>query len=316
MKLLSLIIVSMLFITTANSQDTGSGLDFLNIGPSARSLSISQATTATLTGTTSIYSNPALLALESSSSAEANYTLWISNVSNQFAAFNYRKNDAAYAFAVYNSGSDGFEARDSPGSSAGNFSVGYLSIAGAIARQMGPLSFGITAQYLREEVFQFRANGFAFTGGASARLFEERVTAGISINNLGEMESLDEQSTKLPSSINAGLHIDLIEFTTTGFNDLPILISFITDWRKPLESEAVSIEFDDQSTDDFISLGLSVNAGDLLFLQSGYRFGPTERPLSFGLGLSIDPIRVNYAMVPFSTGFGTVHSFGVQYYFK
>lgn len=305
----------MLLFRTAYSQDTGSGLDFLNIGPSARSLSISQATTASLTGPTSIYSNPALLALEPLSSAEANYTLWISNVNNQFAAFNYKKHQTAYAFAVFKSGSDGFEARDSPGSSAGNFSVGYLSIAGAIARQIGPLSFGVTAQYLREEVFQFRANGFAFTGGVSARIFEDRITAGISINNLGDMESLDEQSTKLPSSINAGLHFDLLEFTSTGFNDLPILISFIADWKKPIESESVSIDFDQDSTDDFISLGLSVNAGDLLFLQSGYRFGPTERPLSFGMGLSIEPIRVNYAIVPFSTGFGTVHSFGVQYYF-
>ncbi len=315
MKSLPLIILLSLIYTTANSQDTGSGLDFLNIGPSARSLSISQATTATATGPTSIYSNPALLALEPGSSAEANYTLWISNVNNQFAAFNYRKNQTAYAFAVFNSGSDGFEARDSPGLSAGNFSVGYLSIAGAIARKMGPISFGITGQYLREEVFQFRANGFAFTGGVSAQLFEDRVTAGLSINNLGDMESLDEQSTKLPSSINAGLHFDLIEFTSTGFNDLPILISFIADWKKPLEEEAVSITVDEDSTDDFFSLAMSVNAGDLLYLQSGYRLGPTERPLSFGLGLSIDPIRVNYAIVPFSTGFGTVHSFGVQYYF-
>lgn len=315
MKPFSLIILFTLIFTTAYSQDTGSGLDFLNIGPSARSLSISQATTAALTGPSSIYSNPALLALEPGSSAEANYTLWISNVNNQFAAFNFRKNQTAYAFAVYNSGSDGFEARDMPGSSAGNFSVGYLSIAGAIARQVGPLSFGVTAQYLREEVFQFRANGFAFTGGVSAQLFEDRVTAGLSINNLGDMESLDEQSTTLPSSINAGLYIDLIEFTSTGFNDLPILISFLADWKKPLESEAVSITFDGDSIDDYISLAMNINAGDLLYFQSGYRMGPTERPLSFGLGFSIAPVRVNYALVPFSTGFGTVHSFGVQYKF-
>tara|TARA_R100001143_G_scaffold53522_1_gene49014 strand:- start:17492 stop:18439 length:948 start_codon:yes stop_codon:yes gene_type:complete len=315
MKPFSLVILLTLLIPSAYSQDTGSGLDFLNIGPSARSLSISQATTATQTGPSSIYSNPALLAFEPSSSAEVNYTLWISNVNNQFAAFNFRKNHTAYAFAVYNSGSDGFEARDTPGSSAGNFSVGYLSIAGAIARQAGPLSFGVTAQYLREEVFQFRANGFAFTGGVTAHLFEERVTAGLSINNLGDMESLDEQSTTLPSSINAGVNIDLIEFTSTGFNDLPILITFIADWKKPLEAEAVSITFDGDSMKDYISVAIDINAGDLLYLQTGYRMGPTERPLSFGLGLSMDPVRVNYALVPFSTGFGTVHSFGVQYNF-
>ena len=315
MKSISLILLFTLLFATAHSQDTGSGFDLLNIGSSARSLSISQATTATAIGPASIYSNPALLALDPESSVDVNYTLWISDVNNQFAAFNFRKNNSAYAFSVFNSGSGGFEARDTPGSSAGNFSVGYLSIAGAAAHKMGPLSFGVAAHYLREEVFQFRANGFAFTGGVTAQFIDDRVTAGLSINTLGEMESLDAQSTKLPASLNVGLNVDLIEFTTTGFNDLPVLISLIADWKKPLEEVTVTGAFDGDPNDDFITLALSVNAGDLLYLQSGYRFGPTERPLSFGIGFKTNPVRVNYAIVPFSTGFGTVHSFGVQYYF-
>lgn len=315
MKYFSLILLFTLIFSTAYSQDTGSGFDLLNIGPTARSLSISQATTATAIGPASIYSNPALLALDPESSVDVNYTLWISEVNNQFAAFNFRRNRSAYAFSVFNSGSGGFEARDTPGSSAGNFSVGYLSIAGAVAHKAGPLSFGVAAHYLREEVFQFRANGYAFTGGVSAQFLDERITAGFSLNNLGDMETLDAQSTKLPLAFNAGLNIDLIEFTTTGFNDLPVLISFIADWKKPIEEVAVSGAFDGDPNDDFITLALNINAGDLLYLQSGYRFGPTERPYSFGLGFKTNPIRVNYAIVPFSTGFGTVHSFGVQYYF-
>lgn len=315
MKSISLLLLFTLVFTTVYSQDTGSGFDLLNIGPSARSLSMSQATTAKAIGPASIFSNPALLALDSGSSVEVNYTLWISNENNQFAGFNYRKNQTAYAVALFNSGSDNFEARDTAGESAGFFSVGYLSIAGALAHRFGPLSLGVTAQYLREEVFQFRANGFAFTGGLSAQFLDERVTAGLSINNLGDMESLVEQSTKLPASLNIGLNIDLVEFTTSGFNDLPVLISFITDWKKPLEEVAVIGAFDGDPNDDFFTLALSVNAGDLLYLQSGYRFGSTERPMSFGLGFMTNPIRVNYAIVPFSTGFGTVHSFGIQYYF-
>lgn len=315
MKLIPLLLLFTLVFTNAQSQNTGSGFDLLNIGPSAKSLSISQATTATATGPASIYSNPALLALDPESSIEVNYTLWISNENNQFAAFNYRKNQTAYAVSIFNSGSDDFEARVTPGQSAGNFSLGYLSIAGALAHKFGPLSFGVAAHYLREEVFQFRANGFAFTGGFAAQFLDDRVTAGLSVNNIGEMESLDAQSTNLPAALNIGLNIGLIEFTTTGFNDLPVLISFIADWKKPLEEVAVTSAFDSDPNDDFFTLALSVNAGDLLYLKSGYRFGPTERPISFGLGFMTSPIKVNYAIVPFSTGFGTVHSFGIQYFF-
>lgn len=316
MKIFGLtLFVVLITVPSLISQDTGSGLDFLNIGPSAGALSLSEATTAALYGPSSIYSNPSLLVWDQRSSVEANYTLWISDVNNQFAAFNFIKKHFAYAFGVYNSSSVGFEARDSPGSSAGSFSVGYLSLAGALAYHKGPFAIGFTAQYLREEVFQFIANGYAITGGVSARVLDDRITAGLSVNNLGKMESLDQQSTLLPSSLNMGLSVDIIEFTSSGLNDLPILVSLIGDWKKPIEERTVTDFVDSDPTEGIFTVAANINAGDLIHIQSGYRFGPTERPFSVGMGLIIDPIRVNYALVPFSTGFGTVHSFGVQYYF-
>lgn len=310
----------LLFFILANTgflfaQDTGSGLDFLNIGPSARLLSISEATSATSVGAAAIYTNPSLLSLEKSSSIDVNYTLWIADVNNQFAAVNFLNNRSAFAFGVYNSGADGFEARDRPGPSSGQFSVGYLSLTGAAAHRFGPLSLGVAAQYLREEVFQFRATGYAISAGATASVLANRVQAGVVIKNLGNMESLDEQSTNLPSSINAGLSIKAIELTTPGYNDLPMMITVLADWRHPLEDQLSEDFLLSNGMEDFISFAISVNAGDLIFLEGGYRLGPTERPVSLGMGLAVDRIRINYALVPFSTGFGTVHSFGVQYYF-
>jgi len=297
------------------AQDTGSGLDFLNIGPSSRLLSISEASTAAKTGPSAIYTNPALLVLDSQSSLDVSYSLWISNVNNQFAAVNFLRNRSAYAFGVYNSRSDGFEARDQPGPPAGDFSIGYLSISGAAAYQLGAFSAGITGQFLREEVFQFRANGYSISTGAAVQLFDERVVAAASVKNLGTMESLDEISTTLPATVNAGISADLIEFVTPGENDLPVLISIFTDWSKPIEEKPTSDFIDRDADESFFSIAMNADIAELFYIQGGYRFGPTERPFSFGLGLNIEPVRVNYAIVPFSTGFGTVHSFGLQYFF-
>lgn len=297
------------------AQDTGSGLDFLNIGPSSRMLSISEASTAAGTGPSTIYSNPSLLALEDRSSLDVSYTLWIANVNNQFAAINLIDNNRAYAFGIYSSGSSGFEARDRPGPSAGEFSIRYLSLSGAIAQQLGPVSIGITGQYLREEVFQFRAGGYAFSTGATVRFLDDKLRAALSLKNIGSMESLDERSTPLPSSFNVGASASLIQFSTPGDNDLPVLVSLIADWQQPLEENPSSDFIENNENESFFSLAMDVNIDDLLHIQSGYRWGSTERPFSFGLGLEIESIRVNYALVPFSTGFGTVHSFGVQYYF-
>lgn len=299
-----------------SAQDTGSGLDFLNIGPSPRLLAISEAGTAVLSGPSAMYTNPSLLAFEPSSSVDVSYTLWISEVGNQFAGINFRRNPrTAIAFGVFTSKADDFEARNSPGPAAGTFSVSYLSLAGSAAYRLGPVSAGFTLQYIREEVFQFIANGYAYTLGTSAGLLDERVRLGLSVNNLGEMEELDTISTPVPSSWNAGISAAVLEFVSPGFNEFPLLLSVHASYSKPIQEQTSSDFAGSDSRDGYFNVALTGEAADLFSVQTGYRFGPTERPLSFGLGLIINPIRINYAMVPFTTGFGTTHSFGIQYNF-
>lgn len=296
-------------------QDTGSGMDFLNIPPSPHQLSISEATSATLTGSSAIYSNPALLVLEPKSSVEVNYTLWIADVNNQSATANFLSEEYALGLGVYSSRSNDFEARERPGPSQGEFSISYLSVSGAAAYNFGPVSAGITGHFLREEVFQLRANGYAVSAGLAGEFLRERIRVGAVLQNLGEMEKLDQVATTLPSTLRAGISADLLEVTTPGANDLPILLSIHSEWIQPLEDLPSSDYTNNQENDDFLSIAMSANIADLIVLRGGKIFGPTDRPFSLGLELNIEPVRLNYAMVPFSTGFGMAHSIGIQYYY-
>jgi len=316
MKFVTTVLLVLLFSSAATAQqDIGSGMDFLRIAPSANQLSLSEATSATLTGSSAIYSNPALLVMEPSSSAQVSYTLWIADVNNQSASVNFLRDGYSLAFGVYNSRSSDFEARAQPGPSQGQFSISYLSVSGAAAYSLGPVSAGITGQYLREEVFQLRANGYAINAGVAAELLQQRVRVGAVFKNLGEMEKLDLEETTLPSTFRIGAKADLAEFTTPAANDLPILVSVQTEWIHPLEDLPTSDYTDRDQKEDFFSVALNADVAELFSVRGGYKFGPTERPLSFGLGINIDPVTVNYAVVPFSTGFGWVHSLGVQFYF-
>lgn len=299
----------------AKSQDIGAGLDFLNISPSTSLLAVSEAQTATLSGAGSIYSNPALLVLEDVSVLDISYTLWIAEVQNQFAAVNVKRNRSAFAFGVYNSRSDEFEARDQPGQPAGLYSIGYLSLAGSWAYQAGPLSFGITGQYLREEVFQYRANGYSVSIGAAGSLFNNRLRIGASVLNIGRMDALNNVATLLPSTFRFGIDAQFIEFTTPGFNDLPVLLSIHADYKLPLEDSPSSDFIGDDRKASFYNFGVTADIADIFILRSGFKIGPTERPFSIGAGFNIEPVQINYAIVPFSTGFGTVHSIGLQYFF-
>jgi hypothetical protein len=306
----------MLLPINAEAQDTGSGLDFLNIGPSAQILSMGEGTTAYPTGSSSIYSNPSLLSFEEKSGMDINYTLWISNLTTQFAAVHIKRNQLTYGFGIYGTRADDFEARSQPGPSSGLFSVSYLSLSTAVAYQVGPFSAGVTAQYLREEIFQLRANGYAFNVGTTLRFFKEKVLAGVSLNNLGEMEKLETTATPLPTMLNAGISAKLIEFMTPGNNDFPLLIGILTDWGVPLDDHYRGDFTSEDVQDSYTTFGLTVDAAELFEFQTAYRLGPTERPLSFGMGLSIQPVQFNYSFIPFSTGYGTAHSFGLQYSFN
>lgn len=300
---------------TLAAQDTGTGLDFLNIGPSPRLLSVSEAATSIPAGVASVYSNPALLAFEQRSVIDAAYTLWIANVANQFAGVNFARENSAIAFSIYNSSADGFEARDQPGPSAGSFSMGYISLAGAYSRQFGPFSAGISAQYLREEIFQYRASGYSLTAGAALSLADDRILVGSALRNIGNMQSLDDRSSTLPSSFNLGFSAKVLEINSPGANDFPMIFTLTGDWQYFMTDRLQSDYTHSDLKNSFYSVAVSMLAADLFILETGYRFGNTERPFSSGISLLIEPVRVNYAFVPFSTGFGSVHSFGIQYYF-
>ncbi len=313
--LVPLIILLSPFCSVYAQQDTGSGLDFLNIAPSSVQLSMSEASSSALTGSSAIYSNPALLVMEPSSSLDLNYTLWVGDVNNQSATVNLLQDNYAVGFGVYNSKSNEFEARSQPGSSEGSFSISYLAVSSSAAYQIGSFSAGITGHYLREEIFQYRANGLALNAGLAAEFMDRRIRVGTAVQNIGEMEELDQTSTPLPSIFRAGITTDLIEFTTPGLNDLPVLLSVHGEWIHPLEELSRSDFVDQDADNDFFSLALSADVAELIYLRGGYKFGPTVRPYSLGLGMNIDPVIFNYSLIPFTTGLGIAHSLGVQFYF-
>lgn len=310
------VLFSILGLRLGIAQDTASGLDFLNIGPAAKILAMGEGTVAIPTGSSSMYTNPSLLSFENRSGLQVNYSLWIANINTQFAAFHINRERFTFGLGVYGTRADNFEARIQPGSPTGTFSISYFSMSGAAAYQIGPLSAGVTGMYLREEIFQLRANGYSFNFGTSAKIYDDRITAGISVNNVGKMEKLNATASTLPTVLKAGVAIQLIEFCTPGENDLPILLSTFSEWTNPLEGEYRGDFTAEDADDDYLTAGLHTEIADLFEFNTAYRFGPTERPFSLGLGILIEPLKVNYAFVPFSTGYGTAHSFGIEYYFN
>lgn len=308
--------ITFLFLLSTASYSQGTGFEVLGISPTPFSLSKAEATTSVSDGSASIYLNPALLVYNPTSSIDLGYSFWIANISNIFGGVNFKKENRAFALAFYTSGADDFEQRDNPGPSNGDFSIQYTSLSAAYARDFGYFSLGGAVQYLNENNFTFRANGYAFNFGAASRFLDDMVRVGASVSNLGEMEELNIERTPLPSNFKIGTSADIVRFNPPKNDDLPVLVTLFADYVHPLQETSNKDFTDFSSRDPYFNIGIGFTIAEALQVSGGYKTEDNARPISFGAAFDTDELTFNYALIPFNTGYGTVHSIGIQYKFN
>lgn len=297
----------------AFSQSTG--FELLTTGPNSEALGLNEATSATLLGASNIYTNPANLAFETTSGFNADYSLWIGGLTNTHAAVNFRRDNSAIAFGLLASEADDFELRSRPGPSQGSFSVSYLSLSGAYAFSYQNLSLGAAFQYLREELYIYNASGYALNAGLSSHWFDKKLYVSATLQNLGKMDELNNARTQLPTNLRGGFKANVFDIADDA-NSFPISVSLLSDIVVPLNEENVSESNNTISQEKaYLNIALSVKAANIITVRGGYKTGSTARSLSFGTGILLNNITANYALVPFETGFGTVHSVGIGYRF-
>ncbi|SMO33988.1 hypothetical protein [Gracilimonas mengyeensis] len=307
--------LTILLISSAPLFAQGSGFQVLGISPMPSSLSKADANTSVPEGAASIYSNPALLALSDYSSIDAGYSFWIANLTHGFGGVNFKNDKRAIAFAFYTAGASDYEQYDRPGESNGTFSIQHISISGAYAHDFGLFSLGAAFQFLNEQNYTYRANGYAFNAGIARNFVDDRVRTGLSITNAGEMQKLNVEATELPTSLKAGVSADVVQFSASPGDELPILISAYLDYAHPLSKTEDRDYADYSKTDPYLNMGLSLTIAETVQVSGGYKTQNNVRPVSFGAEFITNDITVNYAIIPFNTGYGTVHSIGLQYKF-
>ncbi len=298
--------------------ERSAGMHFLLMGPSAHNMGISDGHIASRTGASAIYLNPSMLAMEVQSSATVSYMLWpVTDTQNSFAGVTFRREKDAFGFALLSSLIDDIPFRSGPSSNPdGLFAVRYFSLAGSYARNIGPLALGVTGMYLYEQFFHQDASGFGLNAGIGINVLDERVRLGTSLRNLGSMDDLAESATKLPTLLSVGTEVQLLQFSTSATQDeIPLLLSVMTDYNLPLNEIGDSEKTILSQEDGYFNVGLELNISEIIDLRSGIRSGDTQRRFSFGVGLLISEFYFNYAFMPFDTGFGTAHAVSIQYMF-
>ncbi|MCZ6776609.1 MAG: PorV/PorQ family protein [Ignavibacteria bacterium] len=287
--------------STALAQPGKSGLSFLKLGVSARGLSMADAMSAHVTGSSATFYNPAGLPVAQLANSTSQLTVmhkeWIQDTRTEFlGASALLDEENAIGFSINSTTISDIEIRTRPGPSEGTFTARNFSFGASYGRILSEqIRVGITAKFLYEKILIDEASGFAVDIGTQYQTPIENLSVGAVLANLGGMSTLRNEKSSLPTLLRIG----------PGYStELVNISSDLT-----LASDLVYVFPENRS---YVSLG-----GELLFSQTiaaraGYRFGSDGRGFTTGIGVQYSIIFVDYAFAPLSADLGNTHTISLS----
>ena len=165
------------------------GLQFLKLGVDARAIGMGEAYTAVTDDISSVYWNPAGLALKPQKQLLFSHTQWVADIMYEYFAASKVTSLGTFAIsasALHMPAMDVYieESFDIPTGEkfyAGDFSAGltYSSLF------TDKFSFGFTAKYLRQNLDEYSVNGVAVDVGSLYNTKWQNLTIGMSLRNFG-----------------------------------------------------------------------------------------------------------------------------------
>jgi hypothetical protein len=165
------------------------GLQFLKLGIDARAIGMAEAYTAVTDDISSVYWNPAGLAIKPNNQVMFSHTQYVAGIMHEYIAYSMYTDLGTFAFsgsALHMAAMDvhteeQFEIPTGEKFYAGDFSAG-ISYANMFTDKF---SFGFTAKYLRENLDEYSVNGYAVDMGSLYNTGFRNVTIGMSLRNFG-----------------------------------------------------------------------------------------------------------------------------------
>jgi len=295
------IILTILVISTLSySQSAGnSGLSFLKFGFGARNIAMADAGTAGSNDLTALFYNPAKLTMNEQNEIIVMHSEWIQDVRSEMLGVKSFIFGIPFAFGFNVTNVSDIEVRTKPGEPETTFDANYFTASLSTAFNLSSeISAGITGKYLYEGLLSDEATGFGVDLGVHYSTPIENLTASAVIKNLGSMNELRDEKTKLPSEFRIGGAYDF----NLGDNKFDVIS--VLELQKYLETD-----------DIHFNIGGEVFYDKLIALRVGYQSGYESRGFTGGMGLRWGNLGFDYAYLPFSVGLGSASLFSLQFKF-
>jgi hypothetical protein len=296
-KILLVFLFSAAFILPQSAGNTG--LSFLKYGFGARNISMGDAGTALSNDLTALFYNPAKLALTERSEVLFMHNEWIQDVRSEVIGAKTTIWGLPFALGFNVTSVDGIEFREIPGEPVTTFDANYffgsLSTGFFVTDE---ISMGASIKYLYEGLLNDEASGFGFDFGINYLLPYKGLTASAVLKNIGSMNELRNESTKLPAEVRIGTAY------TYSLEDAKFDFTGGVEFQKYLDTE-----------DNHFNFGGEILYNKLIAARAGYQSGYESRGFTAGVGLMWGNLKFDYAFLPFSLGLGNANLFSLQFKF-
>lgn len=294
-------VIILIFSAVVYSQSAGnSGLSFLKHGFGARNISMGDAGTALSNDLTGLFYNPAKLIFTDESEVMFMHNEWIQDVSSEVVGVKTEFWDIPFAIGLNVTSVGEIELREIPSEEPistfdANYFYGSISTGFLVSEE---ISFGVGIKYLYEGMLDNEASGFGFDFGVHYQLPYKGLTASTVLKNIGSMNELRNEATKLPTEFRIGaaytFSLEETNFDFTGGVEL----------LKYLDTE-----------ENHFNFGAEALFKKLIAARVGYQTGFESRGITAGIGLMWGNLKFDYAFLPFSTGLGSANLFSLQFKF-
>jgi hypothetical protein len=250
------------------------------------------------TDVTSLFYNPAKLSISRDSEIMLMHNEWIQDVRSEVLGARTVLFGLPVALGVNVTTISDIEIRTGPGAPDALFDANYffgsLSTGFNLTNE---ISTGITLKYLYEGLFEDESNGWAADLGFFYKTPVKGLAASLSVRNLGSMNKLRSEETKLPSELRAGASYSFVISESFGLITGAELLKYF-------ESSAHA------------NLGAELMYKNTFAVRGGYQSGFETRGFTAGVGLLWGGLRFDYAFLPFSLGIGNANLLSVQFNFN
>jgi long-subunit fatty acid transport protein len=265
-------------------------LQFLKLGIDARAIGMGEAYTAVSDDISSVYWNPAGLALRDERQLFFSHTNWVAETYHEFMAGSMVTDYGYIALfaSVFHTPPMDETTEDVFGPTGRQFKFSNLALGLTYANLFtDKFSFGITGKYLREDIADLSVNSFAVDLGTMYNTGWRNTTIGMSLRNFGGDVQYDVPQDE--SEIQDGNQMLVVDKSGSPAK-LPMNFSLgiSTDiFRDDLNYLIASAQLDNcVDREETWNVGVEYKMSNL-FLRCGYQIGYDAASYSFGFGVRV-----------------------------